>query len=125
MDTLLLDQVAWDLVLDARGNIAVASNPYSLAQDAASAIRTFVGECYFDTIEGIPYLQILGKNVPVPLLKQYFVDTALTVPGVVSAQVFLSDLSDRRLIGQVQIVSSDGDVSAAPIFVPVNPQGAG
>jgi hypothetical protein len=36
-------------VLDAEGNIAVASEPYSLAQDAASAIKTFAGEVFWDT----------------------------------------------------------------------------
>jgi hypothetical protein len=32
MRTLLLDTVAWDLVLDVNGNIAVADEPYALAQ---------------------------------------------------------------------------------------------
>ena len=40
--TLLLDQTEWDLVLDASGNIALASPPYALAQDVASAVRTFL-----------------------------------------------------------------------------------
>lgn len=31
--TLLLDTLAWDLAVDAAGNIAVATEPYSLAQD--------------------------------------------------------------------------------------------
>ncbi len=42
--TLLLDQVTWDLAVDTSGNIAVASDPYSQAQDAASSIKTFAGE---------------------------------------------------------------------------------
>jgi hypothetical protein len=44
VNTLLLDVSSWDLCLDAAGNIAMASNPYSIAQDAASAIRTFAGD---------------------------------------------------------------------------------
>ena len=43
MNTLLLDTLRWDLCLDVHGNIAVASDPYSVAQDVASAIRTFSG----------------------------------------------------------------------------------
>ena len=41
MNTLLLDQTAWDLVLDSAGNIALAAVPYARAQDVASAIKTF------------------------------------------------------------------------------------
>ena len=54
-DTLLLDLTNWDLVLDVNGNIAIARPPYALAQDAASAVKTFQGECYYDTTLGIPY----------------------------------------------------------------------
>jgi hypothetical protein len=125
--TLLLDTVAWDLVLDANVNIAVAAEPYSLAQDAASAIRTFAGECFWDTTVGVPYLtQIFGQSPP-PLtqIKQDFINAALTVPDVASAQVFISGITKRVLSGQVQVVSaSTGQVSAAN-FAVVNPQGAG
>ena len=41
MNTLLLDLTNWDLLVDASGNIAVASDPYSVAQDVASAVRVF------------------------------------------------------------------------------------
>jgi len=39
MKTMLLNPQTWDLTLDVDGNIALASNPYSVAQDIASAIR--------------------------------------------------------------------------------------
>lgn len=124
--TLLLDTAAWDLVLDANSNIAVASEPYSLAQDAASAIKTFLGECYWDTTVGVPYItQILGKNIPLSLLRQMLVNAALTVPGVVSAQVFISSLTGRILSGQVQVVSTTGHVSRPATFTAINPQGVG
>lgn len=124
--TLLLDTASWDLVLDANGNIAVAAEPYALAQDAASAIKTFLGEVYWDTTVGVPYItQILGKNIPLPLLKQQLINAALTVPGVVSAQVFISSLSDRVLRGQVQVVSTTGQTSQPATFQTINPQGIG
>ena len=71
MDTLLLDVAAWDLVQDALGNIAVATEPYSLAQDAASAIKTFLGECYLDTTYGIAYGLILGRNYPLHIVQDF------------------------------------------------------
>lgn len=128
MTSLLLNDATWDLSLDSSSNIAVIADPDALAQDAACAIRTFLGEYYWDTTIGVPYLtQILGVNPPPPLalLKELLVDAALTVPNVASAQVFISSFSDRGISGQVQVVSSTaGQVSAAN-FAVTNPQGAG
>lgn len=116
MDTLLLDTVAWDLVVDASGNIAVASDPYSQAQDAASAIKLFQGELWYDTVPGVPYwLEILGKSPPVALLKAKFVSAAKTVPGVASARCFISSIAGRAVVGQVQITTSSGETSSVSL----------
>lgn len=112
--TLLLDRDTWDFVVDASSNIAVASEPYSQAQDAASMIRTFSGEVYFDTTLGIPYFtQILGYAPPVALMKAYFNDAALSVPGVEKSQCFITEWKDRKVSGQVQIRNTNGATSAA------------
>ena len=106
-DTLLLDQTAWDLVLDANGNIAMASPPYSLAKDVASAVRTFLGEVWYSTVIGIPYWQeILGKLPPAALLTEIINQTALTVPGVVAVQTFVQSFSERNVGGQIQFVDA-------------------
>lgn len=122
--TMLLDLTNWDILLDANGNIAVAEEPYSLAQDAASAIRTFLGECYWDTTIGVPYLtQILARSPPLALLKQQLIIAALTVPNVVSARVFIAGITDRLVSGQVQVTSaSTGEMSVAG-FEAISPQG--
>ena len=122
--TVLLDRSTWDLVLDANGNIAVASEPYSVAQDAASAIMTFLGECYWDTQIGVPWLQqILGQRPTLALLKAQLAAAAMTVPDVAAAQVFISSFVSRVVSGQVQVTSqSTGQVSVAPFNV-INPQG--
>lgn len=113
-DTLLLDVDLWDLTLDSTGNIAVATEPYSLAQDAASAIRLFYGEQYFNNSIGVPYFdQILGQAPPLSLMKAYFVQAALRVPGVVSAKCFISSFENRVLTGQVQVQDASGNVSVA------------
>lgn len=126
MDTLLLDTASWDLVLDASANIAVASEPYSLAQDAASAIKTFLGECYFDSTIGVPWLQqILGRSPSLPLLKATLADVAETVPDVASAVVFISAFNDRQVTGQVQVTSESTGQTSAANFAVANPQGAG
>jgi hypothetical protein len=112
--TLLLDTVAWDLVLDVYGNIAVATDPYSLAQDAASAIRLFQGELWYDTSQGVPYfLNILGRTPPLSLLRTRFEDAARTVPGVVSAKCVIAAVQGRMVTGQVQITDTNGRTATA------------
>jgi hypothetical protein len=112
--TLYLDRTEWDLVVDAVGNIAMASEPYSTSQSVANECRTFLGEVYYDTTRGIPYSsQILGKSTPIEYTKAQLVAAALLVPEVVSARAYLTSSPERKLGGQIQITDSSGAVSAA------------
>jgi len=105
----LLDRTAWDLILDASGNIAVATAPYSRAQDVANACRLFSGELWYDTNKGIPYdSEILGQWPPLSLVRERLAQAAMTVDGVVSAQVVITSLNGRNLTGQVQFTDKDG-----------------
>lgn len=114
MNTLYLDPDSWDLTSDASNNIAMASEPYSLAQDAASAIRLFKSELYFDTEPGVPYFErVLGHAPPLSLVKSYFVARAMTVPGVVKAVCYLTSWTGRTITGQVQVWDASGNVTAA------------
>jgi hypothetical protein len=122
-ETILLDTVTWDLVLDANGNIAHAKEPYSLAQDAASAIKTFAGECYWDTTVGVPYMtQILAQSNPLALIKQLFEDAALTVPGVGAATCFIESVNDRGISGQIQVRAVANMQTSTAQFQTINPQ---
>ena len=108
-NTLLLDISAWDLVLDSAGNVALAKPPYSTAQDVASALRTFLGECWYDTTIGVPYWQqLLGNSPTQSQLEAALNAAALTVPGVVSAATALNAFTNRQISGQVQFTTSDG-----------------
>lgn len=114
MKTLLLDINTWDLVIDADNNIAVASDPYSQAQDAASMIKLFQGELYYDNTKGVPYwTSILGFDPPAQLLKTYFNQAAKVVPGVTATRTFIKGLSGRLLTGQVQITNSTNSTAIA------------
>lgn len=113
MNTLFLNPNTWDCVLDAAGDIALATNPYSLAQDAASSIKTYLGEAYYDTLLGIPYdTLILGKNPSLEFVRGQFIQAAMKVPEVIAARVFFTDFTDRKLSGQVQITDSAHVVTA-------------
>lgn len=120
--TLCLDRTTWDLFLDADNNIALASPPYALAQDVASAIKTFLGECYYDTGLGVPYWsQILGHNPPLALFKAQMVAAAMTVPGVVTAVCYVTAYSNREITGQVQITDDGGRVVVVPLPIAKGP----
>lgn len=109
MNTLLLDRGVWDLILDAQNNIAVCTEPYAIAQDVASAIRLFKGECWYDTTRGVPHFQeILGHQPSLSVLKSALQTAALTVPETKTAVVFISGVVNRDVLGQVQITSTSG-----------------
>jgi hypothetical protein len=113
MNTLFLMPAQWDLALDSSGNIAVAGEPYSLAQDSASAIKTFTGDLFYAPTQGIPYLgSILGQLPPLSDIRAQYVAAALTVPGVVAAQVFFSSFTNRVLAGQLQVTNRAGVITA-------------
>ena len=116
MQTLLLDPGTWDLVIDSAGNIAVASDPYSQAQDAASEIKVFSGEHFLDTTLGLPYFpQILGEPPPLSLIKSGVVAAAESVPGVQIAAFYVTSFKNRVLKGQVQISNDAGQPAAVGV----------
>lgn len=107
--TLLLDQTTWDLIVDANGNIAVASAPYAIAQDVASAVKLFAGELWYDIKQGIPYFEnILGHRPPLQYVKAQIEAAALTVPEVVQARCLFATFAGRVLTGQVEIIDTTG-----------------
>lgn len=112
--TLPLD-ADWDLRLDQSGNLTLTDEPISIAQDVASAIRTFLGECWYDTSLGLPYFQsILGKRPPSSLVKAKIVAAAMTIATVQSVSVTSLSLVDRAITGTVVVISTS---STLPITV--------
>lgn len=108
--TLLLDRDGWDLCLDAAGNWALATEPYAQAQDAASAVRVFQGEAYYDTTLGVPYFSdVLGRYQPTQIMRARAQQAALTVPGVTDAKAVLVTNPNRELTGQIQIQTASGE----------------
>lgn len=112
MKTLLLDLTGWDLLTDAAGNIALASDPYASAQDVASALKLFFGELWYDDQKGVPYFaEILGHTPPVTFFQELMVQAAMTVPGVVSAECTIEAFENRTVTGQVTFRMANGQTS--------------
>jgi len=85
-----------------------------LAQDAASAIRLFQGELWYDVRPGVPYFErILGRFPPLSLVKARFTEAALRVPGVVRATCYIAGIKGRVLTGQVQVTDAAGRTTLA------------
>jgi hypothetical protein len=127
--TILLDPATWDLLLDAEDNIARADAPYALAQDAASGVKTFQGECYWDTTIGVPYLtKVFGKRPSIALMKALFAAAAVAgcATGAVSAaKCLIRSFAGRSVGGQVQVTPASKGTTQLADFVTVNPQGVG
>lgn len=122
MKTILLNPLTRDLTKDVDGNIALASNPYSVAQDIASACALYFGELWFDTTKGIAYFQSYLGRAPAPsAIKGSLVRAALTVPDVASAVCFIASFESRLLRAQVQAKLVGGAVVVVPIRVTLAP----
>lgn len=114
MDCIYIDPINNDLSIDVNGNLKIATDGYSLALAAACAIRTFQGEAYYDSTQGLPYFQsILGKNPPLEFVRARLASAALGAdPDIVASQVYFSSLTNRNLSGQVQTTDSTGKIAA-------------
>jgi hypothetical protein len=115
--TYQLDPITWDRVVGPDGNYVLISDGAQIAQDVQCAIRTFFGECWYDTTQGVPYREsILGVWPPpaTSFLKAQIVRAAATVPTVTACTVTQLQLVNRRMTG-VALVSTT--VSAVPIEV--------
>lgn len=106
-NTLPLNLDSWDLELDAAGNWNLTGPDASLAQDVASAIRTFLGECWYDITLGMPYFQtILGKLPPASLITSKIEQAAKTISGVATVKVVGLGLNKQRVLTGTVVVTS-------------------
>ena len=112
MISMKLDKDTWDIGLDAMGSIGTVAEPERVAQDVASAVRTFSEECIFDQARGLPYFTaILGQRAPDQLVNAYVEAEAAQVPGVSAAVSAITALTGRTLTGDIAITETTGAVT--------------
>lgn len=106
--TLYLNN-AWDVAVDAAGNIATTSGDYAVAQNAANACRLFYEDAPLDMTRGIPYFDItLGKksSVSASVLRSRIKDIVSEIYGVTDVEVAIDYDNEGRIDGgEVQITT--------------------
>jgi hypothetical protein len=115
--TMQLDTGTWDLMLDGSGNLAIADEPYAVAQDVASACLVFSGECYYDNTLGIPWKSdVLGKKPSPGFIAQKMQTEAKKLPIVdqALATVFF-DKNTRTTRGTIRVTDVNGNTSQATL----------
>jgi hypothetical protein len=105
---------SWDLLIT-DGTLTVATGAQAIAQDVASACRTFLGEVWYAPLTlGVPYLQrILGQRISLQFIKLAEISAGMTTPGVGQINCFLTGPDEQRNVGgQLQIYSTTGSLVA-------------
>lgn len=101
---------AWDLKLDINGNIAVCEEPYSIAQQAATEIKLFEGEGWYDRSQGTPYFaKILGINSNLGLIRNTLLGRVNEVDNVMRSDIDMYIDSSRVLHGNIFITTQSGE----------------
>jgi hypothetical protein len=100
----------WDIHLNGENNLATVQDANAVSQDVASACKTHLGEVWFDTSIGIPWLtQILGKPVSAVFIQSQLEKQAKRLPYVSNARAtVVTDRKTRTARGLIAIVDTDG-----------------
>jgi len=108
MKTALLNPDTWDFMIDANGELALADEPYRLAQDAVCNLKLWRGDIWYYTDAGIPYIPaIFGKNPQASLIKSYLEDAVKGVKGVNTATAYIHSLdSVNRVLSATVVVNN-------------------
>lgn len=112
--SLLLNTDSWDIEIDSKGNIATVDNPYSIAQNVACAVSTFLGESIADENIGIDYANFQdGKKVQ--YLSFLYMKEAKRFSYIKDAKALLYydkvGMKNRELSGVITILDTDNNTT--------------
>jgi len=115
-----------DLELDDNGDIFVENGDLSMtmgvdaiAQCVSQRLKTFLGEYFLDSREGIPWIQqILKKGADPVIIDSVIKRTIVQSPGVLQITEFslLIDRSTRELQIQFKADSVDGEIEFSEVY---------
>ena len=108
--SLLLGLDTWDLCLDGAGQIATTSGPYATAQNVANATRLFTNDAWYDPDKGVPHFNTeLGQRPSLSVVRNRIRKAALTVPGILNADVQVEGVTDREMTGNIALTLATGE----------------
>lgn len=111
-NSIPLNTSTWDIGLDAAGDLTLLDPDSSIAQDVASAVRTFQGECWYNNTLGMPYFQaIFGRAPPNSFVVNNIKTQAMTVVGVNSVNVLGAGLQGRNFKGVIVLNAPQSPVT--------------
>ncbi len=107
----------WDLFVDSAGNIATCIEDEAIAQNVSNILRLFTNDAWFDPERGIDHFNLdLGVLPLTNQVRTRFIKAAESLPGVEAAAVTDLEIDDeRRLSGQVHVVTSNGGLADVDI----------
>ncbi len=75
-----------DLMLDKEGNLSIVSDQKAVMQVCEAVAETLLGECEYNTSEGLPYRELIFIATPnVKLFMSLLIKRLLLIEGVVAA----------------------------------------
>lgn len=112
-----LDTDTWDITLDGNGYMKTSQNPYSIAQDAACAVKVVRGECYFDNTLGLRYYDnLLGQPCSTGTISAALKAEVMKLSTISSAKATLiPDQSTRVTQVYLELVDTNNTTSLVTI----------
>lgn len=81
-----------------------------IAQSIRIALRTWLGDWFLDTSQGVPFLeQILAKKAKAETVEAILRGQILQVDGVLSIQRFSMQIDNRKRICTIQFVANSAE----------------
>ena len=96
----------WDLTVDERGNIATIEGNERLAQDVASSVLVWYGECPMDTTRGVEYNRMDEIK---DTLNNDMNNQALLVEGVSDSFVVFEKVENRVLQPVIYVTNEENE----------------
>lgn len=107
-----IDQTTQKFVLK-DGDLVLTTGVEAIAQFVAQRVKTFLGEWFLDTTEGIPYFEkAFKKNPNIIEVEAMIKDVIMKTPGIIELTAFSFDFNSPTRVGTLTFSarSEQGDV---------------
>lgn len=110
MPSLLLNN-DWDISLDSNGDLKMATDNYSIAQNSACRCRAFTNDMYFNQKDGVPHFLVdISQRPNISVVAAAMEKVARGTEGV--SEAAMTDIAvstDRTLEGTIILTLDNGE----------------